>query len=60
MPYMKHIGMCRCEGYGFQATQSGLKWELTLGKKIKTTNLNLPATQLNSKESVNQSNFWKQ
>ena len=19
LPYMSHIGMCRCEGYGFQA-----------------------------------------
>ena len=22
LPYMGHIGMCRCEGYGFQAVYS--------------------------------------
>ena len=26
MPYMGYIGMCRCEGYGFQAVYSGL-WD---------------------------------
>ena len=24
MPYMGYIGMCRCEGYGFQAVYSGM------------------------------------
>ena len=24
LPYMGHIGMCRCEGYGFQAVYSSL------------------------------------
>ena len=24
MPYMGHIGMCRCEGYGFQAVYSSI------------------------------------
>ena len=24
LPYMGHIGMCRCEGYGFQAVYSGI------------------------------------
>ena len=23
-PYMGHIGMCRCEGYGFQAVYSSI------------------------------------
>ena len=25
LPYMGHIGMCRCEGYGFQAVLMELK-----------------------------------
>ena len=24
LPYMGHIGMCRCEGYGFQAVYSSI------------------------------------
>ena len=24
LPYMGHIGMCRCEGYGFQAVYSSM------------------------------------
>ena len=24
LPYMGYIGMCRCEGYGFQAVYSGI------------------------------------
>ena len=24
LPYVGHIGMCRCEGYGFQAVYSGI------------------------------------
>ena len=24
LPYMGHIGMCRCEGYGFQAVYSNI------------------------------------
>ena len=24
MPYMGHIGMCRCKGYGFQAVYSSI------------------------------------
>ena len=24
MPYMGYIGMCHCEGYGFQAVHSGI------------------------------------
>ena len=24
LPYMGHIGMCRCEGYGFQAAYSSI------------------------------------
>ena len=24
LPYMGYIGMCRCEGYGFQAVHSGV------------------------------------
>ena len=24
LPYLGHIGMCRCEGYGFQAVFSGI------------------------------------
>ena len=24
LPYMGHIGMCCCEGYGFQAVYSGI------------------------------------
>ena len=24
LPYMGHIGMCRCEGYGFQAVYSSV------------------------------------
>ena len=24
LPYMGHIGMCRCEGYGFQAIYSSI------------------------------------
>ena len=24
LPYMGHIGMCRCEGYGFEAVYSGI------------------------------------
>ena len=24
MPYRGHIGMCRCEGYGFQAVYSSI------------------------------------
>ena len=26
MPYMGYIGMCRCEGYGFQAAYSGIEY----------------------------------
>ena len=26
MPYMDCIGMCRCEGYGFQAVYSGIQY----------------------------------
>ena len=25
LPYMGYIGMCRCEGYGFQAVYSGIR-----------------------------------
>ena len=24
LPYMGHVGMCRCEGYGFQAVYSSI------------------------------------
>ena len=24
LPYITHIGMCRCEGYGFQALWTGI------------------------------------
>ena len=24
LPYMGYMGMCRCEGYGFQAVYSGI------------------------------------
>ena len=24
LPYLTYIGMCRCEGYGFQAVWSGI------------------------------------
>ena len=26
LPYMGYIGMCRCEGYGFQAVFSGMRY----------------------------------
>ena len=26
LPYMGHIGMCRCEGYGFQAVYSSMRY----------------------------------
>ena len=26
LPYMGYIGMCRCEGYGFQAVYSGIRY----------------------------------
>ena len=28
LPYMGYIGMCRCEGYGFQAVFSGIGHKL--------------------------------
>ena len=30
-PYMCYIGMCRCEGYGFQAVSVISYWQFTLG-----------------------------
>ena len=26
LPYMGYIGMCRCEGYGFQAVYSSIRY----------------------------------
>ena len=26
LPYMSYIGMCRCEGYGFQAVYSRIEY----------------------------------
>ena len=37
LPYMGHIGMCRCEGYGFQA-EDGIRdplWSRGLGDVYK-------------------------
>ena len=28
LPYITYIGMCRCEGYGFQAVWSGIGIEI--------------------------------
>ena len=35
LPYMGHIGMCRCEGYGFQAVYSSLGYiNQSVGSRI--------------------------
>ena len=35
LPYMGHIGMCRCEGYGFQAVYSSIGYiNLSFGSTI--------------------------
>ena len=35
LPYMGYVGMCCCEGYGFEAVYSGIRNRMFNGKTVR-------------------------